>query len=101
MFRMLPTLEPASITCDNEQGDQSSSAGPHWNLHLPQQMQENLVEGFEKNEGEGPGRYNLERKKAIRGEPVSSELSTQKTLISVHKCPLQDGQTVHKCTSIL
>ena len=44
--------EPASIACDNEQGDLFYSAGQHRNLRWPQLIQGKLGRGIGKNEGD-------------------------------------------------
>ena len=40
--------EPASVVCNDEQGDLFYFAGPHRNRYWPQLTQEKLRRGFEK-----------------------------------------------------
>ena len=61
------TQEPASVVCDDGQGDLFYSVDPHRNLHQPQLTREKLGRSFgEKNEGEWIGKVEF-RKKEIPG----------------------------------
>ena len=52
IFRGNSTREPASVVCNDEQGDLLHSAGPHTNRCWPQLTGEKLGRGFGKNVGE-------------------------------------------------
>ena len=55
-FREPLTREPASIVCNNEQGDLFYSAGPHSNRRWPQPTQGKLGRCFGKMQVNGPER---------------------------------------------
>ena len=48
IFRGHSTREPASLVCNDEQGDLFYSAGPHRNRYQPELTQEKLGRGFGK-----------------------------------------------------
>ena len=51
-FRGHSTLEPASIVCNDEQGNLFYPTGPHRNVCQLRPTQEKLGRGFGKNAGE-------------------------------------------------
>ena len=90
------TREPASIVCDNQQGDLFHFAVPHRRLRQQQLTREKLGRGLGKNEGERTGKVEINpTKKAlaldkaywlyshllrtIKEEPSSSGFSTERS----------------------
>ena len=67
IFNRHSTQEPASIVCNDEQGDLFYSAGPHRNWCQPQPTQQEHRRGFGKNAGEWTRRVEISKKSLAVG----------------------------------
>ena len=56
------TWEPASVVCNDDQGDLFYFAGQHRNQCLPQRTKEKLRRGFGKNAGEWTRKVEISNK---------------------------------------